>query len=217
MAMTRSRVRTAGRMVATAPSFGDSPADVTLPDGMQDDDVALGGESADDEPVRPRNVSADPDPEMQVHVWDDSAVYGERTHEVAGRTYVFRPGSPLLMPYSEGMPFMRLEGFRVMTLDGRPLRAIERTLGPHEVIHLRTDEVVARLDELSNDALLARCRAYAEGAWMTVERTTRQEMIMFLVDRANAEAISHSAAINDALIQRMKEERSSMPRLASAF
>lgn len=86
-----------------------------------------------------------------------------RTHELPGEdgrlvSYTFKPREHLPMPMAQAMMLVANDGFEVLDPAGKRLQV--RTPGGQggasKGIVLRPDEVVARLDELTLDALLQR-------------------------------------------------------------
>lgn len=154
------------------------PAAEQLSDPMIADRMPPGREPDDDGP---------PD---TLYVVDPSAMPGglARTHEMpteAGipTSYTFSYNTPLLVPFTHAMRFLS-SGFHVAE-DVEMTRAFEASRDAkeghdgHGVTRLRADEVIARLDELLFDALVARGAALPGGEILG-RNTSKEEVIDFI-------------------------------------
>jgi hypothetical protein len=140
-------------------------------------------------------------PQQFVLVTDTSASDGPRTHTLQGKKFTFDPGKEVKLPWEEGAQFIPLEGFEVTTVDGVPMRSHERSYRPDEIVHMRTDQCIASLTELTAEALLARVRKYADGNGYSLN-SDRYQMVAYLIDKQNTEAQAHEQAV--ALAMRRK-------------
>ncbi len=128
---------------------------------------------------------------MPLKVLDTTATPegGNRRHEIMiegrVRAYTFEPGVPLGMPDTHARKFIEIDSFHVIDDDGNRLRTlipISRGYGkqtPKGAL-LASDECIARLDELTFEALLARCGPLPGGERM--KRTdTKETLVAFLL------------------------------------
>jgi hypothetical protein len=97
------------------------------------------------------------------------AVDGPRTHDFPDesgklRSITFEPRRFVAVPMDVAMILVGNEGFEVRDPNGTPLK-VQKHTGPvgNQGIVLRPDEVVAKLDELSTEALLERAKRFPEG------------------------------------------------------
>lgn len=115
------------------------------------------------------------DPESPNHV---------RSHQIPFdgiiKTFTFHYGKSLEMPFAHAMKFLVDEAFQVSDETGKLYKPVPKaeTDGAQGLV-LRQGQVIARLDELLKDALLARC-AIAPGGEAIKSRASREEMIEFL-------------------------------------
>ncbi len=128
---------------------------------------------------------------MPLKVLDTTATPegGNRRHEIiingVKRAYTFEPLVPLDMPDAHARKFVEIDSFHVIDDEGNRLRTlipITRGFGeqtPKGTL-LGSDECIARLDELTFEALLARCGPLAGGERM--KRTdTKETLVAFLL------------------------------------
>lgn len=130
-----------------------------------------------------------------VFVTDSTATpgYPTRTHEIIVNgnnvQYEFQHGKSCEMPYAHGMKFLGIESFEVKHRDGTRIPTLpnvaERANG-QQPPKLRPDEVIAKFDELSEEALIRRSNAIPGGERFTGQ-SDRDALIGFLLDRGRNE------------------------------
>lgn len=104
---------------------------------------------------------------------------------------------PIMIPMLHALQFARHEGFEVRDENGILLDPTPETVLPNQAAMVKPGEVVARIDELSNEALLIRCRQNMKGLHIT-ERSPRHQMLQFLAAQ-QAEKLSRGrrAGVDD--------------------
>ena len=136
-------------------------------------------------------VPEPPRTEQVVHVTDTTQTprWPSRKHEivVGGRIleieFIF--GKPTILPFSHAMKFLHIPSFECKHPDGTlipPLPNIAEQSNSGGALLLRVSQVVAELDELSEDSLVRRCNALSGGERMVIT-SGRNSMIQFLVNR----------------------------------
>ena len=114
---------------------------------------------------------------------------GKRKHElvIKGKIheFVFEYGVPLALPFETAAKFLRHEGFIRTDEDGTPLRWRNppmqlEDMGPGQGRQWERDEVIARLDELTLEALRLRC-AHLPGGEEVCAHHERDKMIQFIL------------------------------------
>lgn len=116
-------------------------------------------------------------------VVDLTATQGPRRHEIVqdGRSHVYvfeSADQPVAMPRAHALTLVGNAGFAVHEPSGQRLHTRPAAAGP---LVLRPDEVVARLEELTVDALLARAQALAGGGRFKRAGARRDDLIAFLI------------------------------------
>lgn len=138
-------------------------------------------------------VPADENPRKagQWGVKDMNARTGARTHEpVIGFPYALRHDRFTWMPAEHAAHFLRDDSFVVVDASETvkpPLPSQAVQVAGRNTPVLEPGQVVARVDELENGALLARCLTMPGGEKFTT-KTKRETMIRFLTGQAEARA-----------------------------
>ena len=137
-------------------------------------------------------VSQIPPTERLVDVTDTTATprYPKRIHEIVVdgrvREYEFKFGeTPTRMPFAHGMKFLHIPSFEVRHLDGTlipPLPNFDEQGNSGAPPVLRPSQVIAELDELSEESLVRRCNAISGGERMMVENG-QDSLVRFLLNR----------------------------------
>lgn len=120
-----------------------------------------------------------------------TAAFPNRTHEIIlngeVKSIKFQYGEPTSLPFEEAAKFQKSEGFIVTNDDGDVM--VKPSDVPPAVMHtMKTNECVARFDELTKDALYIRA-VMLPGGEMFKGNSSKDELIAFLVD-ANVNAIT---------------------------
>lgn len=122
---------------------------------------------------------------------------GPRTHELIDpvslkvKRFKCEAGVELKCPRWAAVKFAEIDSFEVIDPEGNPFKvAVPETA---ELRKLAADEVVARLVELTSEALLARCQAHP-GHGMN-KASKKEAMITFLM-RQRAQALPAKPAAN---------------------
>jgi hypothetical protein len=84
------------------------------------------------------------------------------------------------VPYSAGIRLATNDSFEVRDADGNILTATEREGDAGAPIRLLTNQVVADLDELTQDSLIQRCR---DLGFPASKRTSKKEMCEFILQK----------------------------------
>jgi hypothetical protein len=153
----------------------------------------------------PKNAPAER-PET-LTVLDTTAVSGPRRHTIivdgAEVTHEFQPGKPLAMPYAHAMKFLGIPAFQVADDQGSRVTppADPKKSETTEGVHLADDEVVARLDELTMEALLLRANMAPGGEKLKKNdgRATVQAFLAGHIKRTKDTARRASARPEDSL------------------
>ncbi len=118
----------------------------------------------------PREEPALPVADIETaQVFDTTARVGEpRTHQIVVgkhpdgeplvKAYKLSSDVPTVMPLDHAMKFLVDKAFRVQRMDGTVIRPVDKPTDALANIRLEPDQVIARLDELSIDALLKRAK-----------------------------------------------------------
>jgi hypothetical protein len=119
-------------------------------------------------------------------VRDLNAVDKPRVHDLgpAGK-HTLNAHEGVRMPQEHAVHFLRDPSFHVVDENGDHITSLERStaVGTQATKPLRADQVVATLQELKAQALLARCTEYPDGR--AFKSTTKVDvMIAFLLDKA---------------------------------
>lgn len=148
--------------------------------------------TADPKPIDTNLPSAEPKAKAApavMLVLDTTARDGIRTHEmiVQGvvRSFNFEVGKGLPLPTTTAVKFLKHDAFKLVDEKGEVLEWQRRPkqpneLGAGETLKLADNETIARVDELSNGALLRRALELPLGEKFSTG-SDRQEMIAFLV------------------------------------
>ncbi|KKL65181.1 hypothetical protein LCGC14_2157560 [marine sediment metagenome] len=131
--------------------------------------------------------------------------YHTRKHEIIvdGRTleYEFKFAHATPMPFSHAMKFLHIQSFECRHPDGTlipPLPNLAEQSNSGAAPVLRPSQVIAELDELSDDALVRRCNAISGGEQMSVT-SGKDSLVRFLLNRETrkqeAEASKREAAV----------------------
>lgn len=122
--------------------------------------------------------------------------YPKRTHElrIGDRIeqFTFETGQKLSLPAAIALRFLKEPSFIVTDADGK--RITPPPVEPENPLALGRGETIARLDELSAEALLIRCKAEPGGEKFK-RNVGRQPMIDFLTERLDAKRRDHERAI----------------------
>lgn len=141
-------------------------------------------------------TAAAPPPEPMCKVLDLTAKKDARIHDLWDRSvlrrYTFKPDEERELPMRVAAPLVANAGFRVTDDRGIVLRTVERTVNG-ERVSMRSDQVVARLDELTKEALIERVR---EAGGDPAKLRTKEELAAWLIRQlaADAEAQAEAAA-----------------------
>ena len=138
-------------------------------------------------------------------VRDLCATIGPRVHELMvdgrPRKFTFPVQDYIEIDPAVAVPLIGNDGFEVKTVDGVTLRPLNA--GP-ELVQLRTGQVIADLHELDKAALANRCRAYHGGDKFHPIRSTKNDMIDFLM-RAQSAAAGEAVDDEDAELEEDSE------------
>lgn len=159
-------------------------------DAANPDAVTVAANVHGTEPQPAQAVSQIPQTERMVDVTDTTATprYPKRIHEIVadGRIveHTFRFGKePTRMPYAHGMKFLHIPSFEVRHLDGTLIPPLPNLAEQgNGVLALRASQVIAELDELSEEALVRRCNAISGGERMLVSNG-KDSLVRFLLNR----------------------------------
>ena len=183
------------------------------PEDLEDEDTTATDEQEEPEipePPAPK-AKAKPKPKAKaakkeepgtMFIVDGAAVREQRIHEmiVDGDivSYGFQPGTPTEVPYAVGVRFLAIPSFyrtdeQGSRLTWRPAPKQPDEYQPGEQFKLAEDEVVARYDELSGEALRMRAMMLPGGERFAGP-STRDEMIQFIVERKKATRRANSQA-----------------------
>lgn len=128
-----------------------------------------------------------PEDKIMYRVRDLLATAGPRTHEFLDRRgvrqkFTFKDDTDYVdVPMSIATKVIGNEGFEVLNQRGMVLRAVRSAdTGQQKGIILAHDEIVAKYDELTTDALIE--RAVAAGFKPEGDDTTRDQLIDFLIE-----------------------------------
>ena len=122
-----------------------------------------------------------------LRVIDRAAMMGPRTHHMPNEPgtrdsqYVFPDWQTAIeVPIHHAMMFAQAPDFEVYDQDGKPLtmRNLEGVGGTGKLV-LRPDETIARLDELSREALIDRAKRLPGGD--KISRMKREDMLAALL------------------------------------
>jgi hypothetical protein len=142
-----------------------------------------------------------------LHVLDTTATHDGPPREHAmtleggiTRNYRFTAGKPTELPWEIALKFLKHDAFRLTDADGNliPWRGTPRQpedLAAGERFHLADDEVVARYDELTTQALQMRCAQMPSGESIARARD-RDAMIAFIVERTMKRRLENSMQEN---------------------
>lgn len=110
-------------------------------------------------------------PSNSLRVIDTAAKTGPRTHEMPNEpgertsTYTFPDWQTAIeVPVHHAMIFAQIPDFECYGIDGKPikLRKVDGAAGSGKLV-LRADETIARLDELTRDAIIERVKRLPGG------------------------------------------------------
>lgn len=150
-------------------------------------------------------AKAIPPAEKMLRVLDKTAKQGpggERKHVLIinglPKEFTFEFTKPLSLPFAEAQKFLQHDNFVLIDDNGnqivpRRLPKQPHELGAGETLAMADDEVIARLDELNNAALLARA-VLLKGGEQFVDKPERRALIDFLVgERQKSDKINKAA------------------------
>jgi hypothetical protein len=118
--------------------------------------------------------------EPKLYVFDLTATTGPRTHDLVDKRGVVVPynfpdtQTPRPVPYSAGIRLIDNQGFRVVDEDGNVLEANKER---DEHVTLKSNETIARYDQLKHEALATICKRLKAPRKIT----TSEAMINWLV------------------------------------
>jgi hypothetical protein len=142
-------------------------------------------------------------------VRDVLATNGPRTHELLDsrgivHKYVFpNDRDSIDIPMSMAASLIGNEGFIVQNQEGRELRAVRReTQGANRGVILSFDETVAKYEELTQDALLARCKKLK----LSVNKSTPKPELISVLMEASLILEEQDAASDDSDDTDIEEE-----------
>lgn len=136
---------------------------------------------------------------------DGKTITGKRVHEqiIDGRvqSVTFEHGVAKELSEVVARKFLKHEAFLLTDKDGNPVAFTRRPkqpeeLGAGEQIKLNDDETIARYDELSNNALLARVLEMPGGEKFA-ENPSRQAMIAYIVKAKQVIAEANKSKVAD--------------------
>lgn len=118
-------------------------------------------------------------------VVDLNAPTGEsRRHQpVKGHFYDLRSDVPKKMPPSHAARFLKVEGFVVTGAAGRPMNSLPTSEEQSRVATLPKGWLLARVEELTSDALLARALNLPGGEKFTA-RTKKDVLLAFVTEHS---------------------------------
>lgn len=158
------------------------------------------------EPAQPKTQPAKAAPaEKTMRVLDKTArpgPNGSRTHELIvnglPQQFTFDYTKTLDLPFAIAQKFLQHDNFVLVDESGnqivpRRLPKQPHELGAGETLTMADDEVIARLDELNNAALLARA-VTLKGGERFVDKPEREALIAFLVEERKKLAKMNKAA-----------------------
>ena len=129
--------------------------------------------------------------ERIVNVTDTTTTprYHTRKHEIVVdeiiKEYTFKFGRATPMPFAHAMKFLHIPSFECRHPDGTLIPALPDVAGRGNSgapPALLPDEVIAKLDELTEEALVRRCNAISGGEQMTVT-SGKDSLVRFLVNK----------------------------------
>lgn len=120
------------------------------------------------------------------------AGFEKRTHRVAldnggFASYTFTQDEKLEMPAGHAMKFLKDEAWVVTDHEGNRILPIEEVKSGQEIPKLRVDQVVARWDELTAQALLTRAQMRRGGEKFR-QGAKKSDLIAFLTSEAEVKA-----------------------------
>lgn len=143
--------------------------------------------------VAVRASAPTPEDSVMYQVRDLLATNGARVHELVDRRglkqrYTFKDDQQYVqIPMSQASRLIGNDGFEVLNNRGLQLRVVKGVTGQAKGVTLSHDEVVAKYDELTTDALVARATVLGflpeDG-----QEVTRDVLIDFLIERSILEA-----------------------------
>lgn len=110
----------------------------------------------------------------------------DRQHELTDpetnkiKRFKFNPDNPTPMPRWAAMKFAMISGFEVIDANGTKFVAPPESEA--QTLTLAPDELVARYDELTAEALFARCATYGEACSLK-KSASKNDMIGFLLSQ----------------------------------
>lgn len=140
-------------------------------------------------------------------VTDSSATmhYPTRVHEIILNGKVeritFNHGEPTLLPFEKAAKFQR-EGFTMLSEDGTELKRPSDT-PPVVQLSIKSSEVVARLEELTQEALFLRASILIGGEKFG-KNSNKKDMIAFLIE--HNEKLGIAAALEPGMEQQGDED-----------
>lgn len=167
-----------------APTPADLGADTPIAAAAQSvselatsSDAGFGSEASSD-------ALPEVEPPRYALVWDGTAKRLAREHEIAGNTFVFQPNQPTRMLLDDALTIVHIPSFTVRdAIDGsiyQPARqAIEKGA---EALHMRNDQVIATLDELTIVALNKRAMTWSDHPEFP-SGMSRQLLKVFIMER----------------------------------
>lgn len=125
-------------------------------------------------------------------VIDTNAKEHSRTHHPLGLgrvTYVMSPGQPTSMPEAHAAKFLCDESFHVFDDAGRRVTSLRKPTDDEgeKGIQLADDEVIAKLDELGQEALLRRAHMQPGGE-VFKKNARRDDLVEFLMEKRDPSA-----------------------------
>lgn len=126
--------------------------------------------------------------ELNTGLWsvlDKNAKGKPRIHETPrGKQYALQASEPTFMPKADALIFLRDPAFVVMDESGAVQAALpsSEAAGDRKVRELAANECVARYEELSTSALLARVATRPGGA--SIDTTAPRDVLIAFLERA---------------------------------
>lgn len=111
---------------------------------------------------------------------------GSREHDIGPKKYSLTSHTGTDMPMEHAVNFLRDPSFIVTDADGEVVGSLDRQTAVGQVqprLQLKSNQVIATLDELSNTSLLVRANEYPEGKGFK-QNTKKETLIAFLTDQA---------------------------------
>lgn len=131
---------------------------------------------------------------------------GVRTHtvEVNGmdKRFVFKPDEPKELPKFVAAKFLKHEGFIRVDEEGNQMPWEDVPKQPDELaagekFRLEANQTIARLDELTNEALAHRAALLPRGDVMLNQATRREEVVNFILDAEKKRRVENTRPEND--------------------